>query len=94
MVIGVFNPVGEVAQSKVKHPVGLSSMEGKRVGFVCNHHPAITELWAHLEKNIERDLQPSAVRRVDKNNISMPQPAAELAQLAAAVDYVVVGVGA
>ena len=94
MVIGVFNPVGEVAQSKSTQPVGLSDMEGKRVGFICNHHPAITELWAHLEKNFERDLRPSAVRRVAKNNISMPQPAAELAQLASAVDYIVVGVGA
>ncbi len=94
MAIGVFNPVGVVAASESAHTATLNDIQGKAVGLVCNHHPAISELWARLEESIERDLRPSSVRRVDKANISMPQPAAELARLASAVDYVLVGVGA
>ena len=94
MAIGIFNPVGEVAELASTKSTTLSGLEGKSVGFVCNHHPAITGLWAQLEESIERDQKPSTVRRISKANISMPQPAAQLAQLAAEVDYAVVGVGA
>ncbi len=94
MVIGVYNPVGEVAQAEAAQSTTLAALGGKSVGFVCNHHPAITELWAQLEKSIEADFRPPVVRRVDKPNISVPQPAEQLAKLAAEVDYVLVGVGA
>jgi len=94
MVISVFNPVGEVEESKSVRAVTLDSPDRKAVGLICNHHPAITELWAQLEARIERDLQPSAVHRLEKGNISVPQPAAELARLASVVDYALVGVGA
>jgi len=94
MVISVYNPVGEVAPSESVQATTLSGLQGKSVGFVCNHHPAITDLWAHLEEGIQRDFRPAAVRRIAKPNISMPQPAAQLAKLAAEVDYALVGVGA
>ena len=94
MVIGVYNPVGEVAEIASAQVATLHALHGKSVGFVCNHHPAIIELWTQLEKSIERDFRPSAVRRVAKANISMPQPPAQLAQLASEVDYALVGVGA
>lgn len=94
MVIGVFNPVGEVAPSDAVLTTTLPDLMGKSVGFVCNNHPAITELWLQLEKNIERDLRPSLVRRIAKENISMPQPQAQLARLAGDIDYALVGVGA
>jgi hypothetical protein len=94
MAIGVFNPVGEIAEIASAQTTTLNELHGKSVGFVCNHHPAITELWAQLEQSIERDFVPRAVRRVSKANISMPQPPAQLAKLAAEVDYAIVGVGA
>ena len=94
MVIGVLNPVGEVAQAESATSTTLGALEGKSVGFVCNHHPAITELWAQLERSIEADFKPPTVKRIDKPNISVPQPQAQLAELAAEVDYVLVGVGA
>ena len=94
MAIGVFNPVGEIAEIASAQTTTLNELHGKSVGFVCNHHPAITELWSQLEQSIERDFAPSVVRRVAKANISMPQPPAQLAKLAAEVDYAIVGVGA
>jgi len=94
MAIAIYNPVGEVAQSESANAVRMGALAGKRVGLVCNHHPAIVELWAELEKGIERDWQPSFTKRVAKPNISKPQTKEQLAQLAAEVDYVLVGVGA
>lgn len=94
MVIGVFNPVGEVAPSETAQATTLAGLHGKSVGFIFNHHPAVTGLWAQLENSIERDFQPDVVRRVTKPNISMAQPKAQLAKLAADVDYALVGVGA
>lgn len=94
MAIGVYNPVGEIAEIASAKSAMLSNLHGKSVGFVCNHHPAVTELWAQLEENIVRDFAPREVRRIAKANISMPQPPAQLAQLASEVDYAVVGVGA
>ena len=94
MTIEVFNPVGEVAPAATARAVMLDRVRRRSAGLVCNHHPAIEELWAQLESGIERDWQPSGMHRIAKANISMPQPAAELARLASAVDYVLVGVGA
>lgn len=94
MAIGVFNPVGEIAETASAQTTTLSDLHGRSVGFVCNHHPAVTELWSQLEQSIERDFVPRVVRRVAKSNISMPQPQAQLAKLASEVDYAIVGVGA
>lgn len=94
MVIAVYNPIGEVAQSESVQATTLSELHGKAVGFVFNHHPAVTGLWAELEKGVAHDFRPSATHRIAKANISMPQPAAQLAGLAAQVDYALVGVGA
>jgi hypothetical protein len=94
MVIGVYNPVGEIAETASMQSTTMRDLQGKSVGFVCNNHPAITELWAQLEKSIERDFLPAAVHRIAKPNISMAQPVAQLAGLAAQVDYALVGVGA
>lgn len=94
MVIEVYNPVGEVAEIESARKTNLPELYGKSVGFVCNHHPAITDLWAQLEADIEHNFHPNAVHRVAKTNISIPQPPAQLARLAAEVDYAVVGVGA
>ena len=45
----------------------------------------MTGLWAELEKCFEQDFRPSGTHRIAKANISMPQPAAQLAKLAAEV---------
>ena len=94
MAIFIFNPVGEVAPAESASAVGIGSLAGKAVGLVCNHHPAITGIWAELEKGIEREWKPALMKRVAKPNISKPQTKEQLSALAAEVDYVVVGVGA
>jgi hypothetical protein len=94
MAIGIYNPVGEVAQSESANAVAMGALAGKRVGLVCNHHPAIVGIWAELEKGIEREWRPASTKRVAKPNISKPQTREQLASLAAEVDFVLVGVGA
>jgi len=94
MAIGVYNPVGEVAEIASMQSATLNDLQGKSVGFVFNHHPAVTGLWSQLEKGIEREFAPPAMRRIAKPNISMPQPQDQLAQLASEIEYAIVGVGA
>lgn len=93
-MIRVFNPVGEIAAAPETGVNRAATLHGARAGLVFNHHPATVSLWAELERTLSDALAPSAVHRVAKANISVPQPQAELATLAADIDYALVGVGA
>ncbi len=86
MVIGVFNPVGEIAPLAATGVTRLETLEARRAAFVFNHHPACVTLWSALEARVERALAPSAIRRITKPNISVAQPRAQLAELAATTD--------
>lgn len=94
MSLRVFSPVGEIAPLVETGVTRLAALHGRRAGFVFNHHPACVELWQQLEAEIERAHAPPLIRRIAKPNISVPQPRAQLAELAAEVDYALVGVGA
>ena len=94
MAISIFNPVGEVAPVESVQATTLTTLHGKSVGFVFNHHPAVTGMWAELEQGIEREFRPKGIQRITKANISMPQPVSQLSKLASEVDYALVGVGA
>ena len=94
MPIQIVDPVGDVAPVARLSPVTLPSLDGARVGYVFNHHPAAVRVWRELERELERRFAPSSVVRVDKPNVSVPVARAELERLAAASDVALVGVGA
>ena len=72
----------------------IVDLDGRTVGYVFNHHPAAVRVWRRLEDELARRFRPVAVRRVDKHNVAAMVSREELARLAAATDYVVVGTGA
>jgi hypothetical protein len=94
MTIRLYDPVGEVGPISTVAPSRLDALQGGRMGYVFNHHPAAEAVWQSLEANIERMLQPSARARIDKANVAVSVPRAELATLVEQVDCVLVGVGA
>lgn len=94
MSIKIYDPVGEVGPLVTVAPSSLQSMEGGRVGYIFNHHPAAEAVWQGLESNLEKMLQPRARVRIDKDNVAISVPRPDLEHLAGQVDYVVVGVGA
>ena len=72
----------------------LETPIGRRVGFIWNQYPATRGFWPRLERAIEEICRPSAVARAYKNNTWAPLEQAKFRQIAGAVDYLVVGVGA
>lgn len=94
MSIKIYDPVGEVGPLVTVAPSSLDALEGGRVGYIFNHHPAAEAVWQGLEANLEKILQPSARVRIDKENVAISVPRPDLERLAAQADYVLVGVGA
>lgn len=94
MSIKIYDPVGEVGPLVTVAPSSLDALEGGRVGYIFNHHPAAEAVWQGLEVNLEKILQPSARVRIDKENVAISVPRPDLERLAAQADYVLVGVGA
>jgi len=94
MSIRIYDPVGEVGPLVTVAPSGLNTMEGGRIGYVFNHHPAAEPFWESLEANIEKMLHPRSLARIDKDNVAISVPRPQLEQLAAQADCLVVGVGA
>jgi hypothetical protein len=94
MSIKIYDPVGEVGPIVTVAPSGLAAMEGGRIGYVFNHHPAAEAVWQSLEANIDRMLHPRSLARIDKDNVAISVPRPKLEHLAGQADYLVVGVGA
>jgi hypothetical protein len=94
MSIRIYDPVGEIGHLFAVAPSALGVLEGGRVGYVFNHHPAAEAVWQSLESNMGRLLRPRETVRIDKDNVAISVPRPELERLAAQADYVLVGVGA
>lgn len=72
----------------------LDTLIGRRVGFIWNQYPATTHFWPRLESAVEELCKPSAVRRAYKSNTWTPLDKTQFGEIAAAADYLVIGVGA
>lgn len=94
MSIRVYDPVGEVGPIAAVAPRRLDALQGGRVGYVFNHHPAAEAVWQSLEINIGKLLSPRALTRIDKDNVAISVPRPDLERLAGEADYVLVGIGA
>jgi hypothetical protein len=94
MSIKVYDPVGEVEPIATVAPSRLDALEGGRIGYVFNHHPAAEAVWQSLESNIEKILRPASLARIDKDNVAVSVPRPDLERLVGQADYVLVGVGA
>ena len=94
MNIKIYDPVGEVGPIVTVAPSGLTAMEGGRIGYVFNHHPAAETVWRSLEANLDTMLRPRSLVRLDKDNVAISVPRPKLEHLAGQADYLVVGVGA
>jgi hypothetical protein len=94
MSIQLLDPVGEVAKTAPVKSKQLQKVRGLKVGYIFNHHPAAEVIWQHLEGRIDEFYRPAGKARIDKTNVSVPAPLAEVKKLLNEVDYFLVGVGA
>ena len=93
-MIELISPVGHtpvVAQAERRV---LDTPVGRRVGFIWNQYQATRQFWPRLERAVEDLCRPAAVHRAYKSNTWTPLDKTRFAEIAAAADYLVIGVGA
>jgi hypothetical protein len=93
-VIELISPVGYTRVEAQAERRALDTPVGRRVGFIWNQYQATRQFWPRLERAVEELCKPASVQRAYKSNTWTPLEKARFAEIAAAVDYLVIGVGA
>jgi hypothetical protein len=93
-VLELISPVGHARIEGQATRRSLETPVGRRVGFIWNQYQATRHFWPRLERAVEELCKPTAVRRAYKSNTWTPLDKTQFSELAAAVDYLVIGVGA
>jgi hypothetical protein len=93
-VIELISPVGypRVEEQAARKPLGTPV--GRRLGFIWNQYQTTRNFWPRLERAVEAACKPASVKRAYKENTWTPLDKAQFGELAAAVDCLVIGVGA
>ena len=98
-----FDPVATTAESSRKPIRRVDRLQGKRVGFLWGMHELSTKFWPVFEEEVVSLYEPREVQKVRKNdmvdgkahgNTWTPAPLSDIQEMAAKVDYAVLGVGA
>ena len=93
-VIELISPVGHPRAQAQADRRALATPVGRRMGFIWNQYQATRHFWPRLESALEELCRPSAVQRAYKANTWSPLDQEKFKEIAAAVDCLVVGVGA
>ena len=93
-MIELISPVGYPRIEEQAQRRSLDSPVGRRVGFIWNQYQTTRGFWPHLERAVEALCKPPSVQRAYKSNTWTPLDRTSFSELSAAVDYLVIGVGA
>jgi hypothetical protein len=94
IVIELVSPVGYPRIAEQAPRRALDTPVGRRVGFIWNQYQTTRNFWPRLERAVEELCKPAAVQRAYKINTWTPLDTTRFGELAAAVDCLVIGVGA
>lgn len=93
-MIELISPVGYPRIEAQAQRRALDTPVGRRLGFIWNQYQTTRNFWPRLEREIEALCKPAAARRAYKSNTWTPLDKTQFGELAAAVDCLVIGVGA
>jgi hypothetical protein len=93
-VIELISPLGYPTVQEQAARKRLGTPVGRRLGFIWNQYQTTRNFWPRLERAVEEVCKPTTVKRAYKENTWTPLDELRFAEMAAAVDYLVVGVGA
>ncbi|HYC46814.1 MAG TPA: hypothetical protein VED01_15170 [Burkholderiales bacterium] len=93
-MIELVSPIGHPRVEPQAELKALGDPVGKRAAFIWNQYQTTRNFWPRLEREVEAVLKPSRIERAYKGNTWMPLERERFSELAASVDYFVVGVGA
>lgn len=93
-MLELINPLGYARLQAQANRRVLDTPVGRRMGFIYNQYPVTQGFWAQLERELESLCKPPQIERAYKSNTWAPLEPEKFKQIADAVDYLVVGVGA
>ena len=93
-MLELVSPIGYPRMQSQAQRRSLETPIGRRVGFIWNQYPVTRNFWPRLERAMESLCKPPSVQRAYKGNTWTPLEKPKFEEIAAAVDYLVVGVGA
>ena len=93
-MIELVSPIGHPRVEEQARRRVLDTPVGRRLGFIWNQYQTTHGFWARFEQAFEALVKPRSVERAYKSNTWTPLEGAKFGELAAAVDYLVIGVGA
>lgn len=93
-MLELISPLGYPRIEAQANRRSLDTPVGRRVGFIWNQYPATRHFWPRLERAVEQLCKPAMVQRAYKSNTWTPLDPAQFNEIAASVDYLVIGVGA
>ena len=93
-MLELINPLGYARLQAQANRRVLDTPVGRRMGFIYNQYPVTQGFWAQLERELEALCKPPQIERAYKSNTWAPLEPEKFKQIADAVDYLVVGVGA
>ena len=93
-MIELISPLGhpKIEEQVARKP--LRTAVGRRLGFIWNQYQTTRNFWPRLERAVEGVCSPQYVKRAYKENTWTPLNKARFVELTAAVDFLIVGVGA
>ena len=93
-MIELVSPIGHPRVESQARRKALGTPVGRRLGFIWNQYQTTRNFWPRLERAVEAVCKPASVKRAYKANTWTPLDKAKFGELAAAVDCLVIGVGA
>ena len=93
-MLELINPLGYPRLQAQADRRALDTPVGLRMGFIYNQYPVTLSFWTQLERELEALCKPPQIERAYKSNTWAPLEPEKFRQIADAVDYLVVGVGA
>lgn len=93
-MIELVSPVGYPRFEAQAQRRFLDTPVGRRLGFIWNQYQTTRNFWPRLERAVEDLCKPPVVQRAYKSNTWTPLDTTQFGELSAAVDYLVIGVGA
>ena len=93
-MLELVSPLGHPRIQSQAQRRALDTPVGRRVGFIWNQYPVTAGFWHRFERAFEEQGKPAGITRAYKNNTWAPLEPAKFKEVAAEVDYFVVGVGA
>ena len=94
-MIELVSPIGHPRIVEQAERRALGTPVGKRLGFIWNQYQTTRNFWPRFERAVEEQCRPPvAAQRAYKSNTWTPLEATRFGELTAAVDYLIIGVGA